>query len=170
MRGWDESRLPGFTSTYPQRPGQKGNALNSAQSLLSSWVYGPETEREGHAGGHHTTIWNEPWMLTGRTEAEAEGPRPLPTKVRPVKATVFPVVMYGCERWTMILFCVCVFNEFIFLPTSWFCSNPKDKMLLQRIPDPRKVDSPVCRGLGEDSFQCILGFLFIFTCGQPRTS
>ena len=37
MRGWDESRLPGFTSTYPQRPGQKGNALNSAQSLLSSW-------------------------------------------------------------------------------------------------------------------------------------
>ena len=26
---------------------------------------------------------------------------PLPTKVRPVKATVFPVVMYGCERWTV---------------------------------------------------------------------
>ena len=25
----------------------------------------------------------------------------LPTKVRPVKATVFPVVMYGCERWTV---------------------------------------------------------------------
>ena len=25
---------------------------------------------------------------------------PLPTKVRPVKATVFPVVMYGCERCT----------------------------------------------------------------------
>ena len=25
----------------------------------------------------------------------------LPTKVRPVKATVFPVVMYGCESWTM---------------------------------------------------------------------
>ena len=23
----------------------------------------------------------------------------LPTKVRPVKAMVFPVVMYGCERW-----------------------------------------------------------------------
>ena len=26
---------------------------------------------------------------------------PLPTKVRPVKAMVFPVVMYGCERWTV---------------------------------------------------------------------
>ena len=26
---------------------------------------------------------------------------PLPTKVRLVKAMVFPVVMYGCESWTM---------------------------------------------------------------------
>ena len=25
----------------------------------------------------------------------------LPTKVRPVKAKVFPVVMYGCESWTI---------------------------------------------------------------------
>ena len=25
----------------------------------------------------------------------------LPTKVRLVKAIVFPVVMYGCESWTM---------------------------------------------------------------------
>ena len=25
----------------------------------------------------------------------------LPTKVRLVKATVFPVAMYGCERWTV---------------------------------------------------------------------
>ena len=26
---------------------------------------------------------------------------PLPTKVHLVKAMVFPVVMYGCESWTM---------------------------------------------------------------------
>ena len=26
---------------------------------------------------------------------------PLPTKVHLVKAMVFPVVMYGCERWTI---------------------------------------------------------------------
>ena len=26
----------------------------------------------------------------------------LPTKVRLVKAMVFPVVMYGCERWTLM--------------------------------------------------------------------
>ena len=25
----------------------------------------------------------------------------LPTKIHPVKAMVFPVVMYGCERWTI---------------------------------------------------------------------
>ena len=25
----------------------------------------------------------------------------LPTKVLPVKAMVFPVVMYGCESWTV---------------------------------------------------------------------
>ena len=25
----------------------------------------------------------------------------LPTKVHPVKAMVFPVVMYGCESWTV---------------------------------------------------------------------
>ena len=24
-----------------------------------------------------------------------------PTKVRPVKAMVFPVIMYGCESWTV---------------------------------------------------------------------
>ena len=27
--------------------------------------------------------------------------RPFPTKVRLVKAMVFPVVMYGCESWTL---------------------------------------------------------------------
>ena len=26
----------------------------------------------------------------------------LPTMVHPVKATVFPVVMYGCESWTIM--------------------------------------------------------------------
>ena len=25
----------------------------------------------------------------------------LPTKIHPVKAMVFPVVMYGCESWTI---------------------------------------------------------------------
>ena len=34
---------------------------------------------------------NQPWILIGRTA----------TKVRLVKAMVFPVVMYGCESWTV---------------------------------------------------------------------
>ena len=29
----------------------------------------------------------------------------LPTKVRLVRAMVFPVVMYGCESWTVIVLC-----------------------------------------------------------------
>ena len=39
--------------------------------------------------------------ITLMTERE-EGPKwLLMTKVRLVKATVFPVVMYGCESWTV---------------------------------------------------------------------
>ena len=46
----------------------------------------------------------------GRTDAKAEGlilestlvrGITLPTKVHIVKAMVFPVVMYGCENWTI---------------------------------------------------------------------
>src|SRR5574340_686181 len=33
--------------------------------------------------------------------SELHSPCPLPTKVRLVKAMVFPVVMYGCESWTV---------------------------------------------------------------------
>ena len=31
------------------------------------------------------------------------GPITLPTKVRLVKAMVFPVVMYACESWTIVM-------------------------------------------------------------------
>ena len=31
----------------------------------------------------------------------AKGDITLPTKVRPVKAMVYPAVMYGCESWTI---------------------------------------------------------------------
>ena len=36
----------------------------------------------------------------------------LPTKVRPVKAMVFPVVMYGCEIWTVKKAEHCRFDAF----------------------------------------------------------
>ena len=43
---------------------------------------------------HHFIIlaWRIPWTIQSIT---------LPTKVRLVKAMVFPVVMYGCESWTI---------------------------------------------------------------------
>jgi len=43
-------------------------------------------------------------LLLGRkvmTYSKAETLPPLPTKDRLVKAMVFPVVMYGCESWTV---------------------------------------------------------------------
>ena len=36
-----------------------------------------------------------------RKETKAETFITLPTKVHLVKAVVFPVVMYGCESWTI---------------------------------------------------------------------
>ena len=42
-----------------------------------------------------------PGIFTGRTDAEIEAPLPWPTKVHLVKGMVFPVVMYGCESWTV---------------------------------------------------------------------
>ena len=40
------------------------------------------------------------FLLLGR-KAKKNLDITLPTKVRLVKAMVFPVVMYGCERWTI---------------------------------------------------------------------
>ena len=39
---------------------------------------------------------SQPYITTGKTIEIT-----LPTKVCPVKAMVFPVVMYGCESWTV---------------------------------------------------------------------
>ena len=48
--------------------------------------------REYHDGGLH---------FLSRVLAEESRDISLPTKVRLVKAIVFPVVMYGCESWTV---------------------------------------------------------------------
>ena len=40
-------------------------------------------------------------MFIGRTDAEAEIPITLSTKLCLVKTLVSPVVMYGCESWTV---------------------------------------------------------------------
>ena len=51
---------------------------------------------DGHLGGTHilATVNNAASILKSRDIT-------LPTKVRLVKAMVFPVVMYGCESWTV---------------------------------------------------------------------
>ena len=44
----------------------------------------------------------EPWKKTYDLDSILKSRDiTLPTKVRLVKAMVFPVVMYGCESWTM---------------------------------------------------------------------
>ena len=40
-------------------------------------------------------------VMTNLDSIFTSGDITLPTKVRLVKAMVFPVVMYGCERWTV---------------------------------------------------------------------
>ena len=53
------------------------------------------------ASGHITS-----WQIDGETMTNLDstlksGDITLPAKVRLVKAMVFPVVMYGCESWTV---------------------------------------------------------------------
>ena len=57
----------------------------------------------------------------------------LPTKVRLVKAMVFPVVMYGCESWTAFLeMAIDVKDKLtrmkrMIIRTPWFLSGAKSK-------------------------------------------
>ena len=54
-------------------------------------------------------LWRTVWRFLQKLEIELPYDQlifksrdiTLPTKVRPVKAMVFPVVMYGCESWTV---------------------------------------------------------------------
>ena len=62
---------------------------------------------------NHCRWWLQPWnlkkwLLLGRTRTLSDKLRvlksrdiTLPTKIHIVKAMVFPVVMYGCESWTI---------------------------------------------------------------------
>ena len=52
---------------------------------------------------HHQLTGHEFEQTPGDSEREGSLDRdiPLPTQVRLVKAMVFPVVMYGCESWTV---------------------------------------------------------------------
>ena len=53
-----------------------------------------DTRQEGDRGGQEDKRGNQ------KRETDPAS-NPFPTKVRLVKAMVFPVVMYGCESWTV---------------------------------------------------------------------
>ena len=82
-------------------------------SLITSWQIDRETVRDFILGGSKITADSEcshkikRHLLLGRkvmTNLDSilkNRDITLPTKVRLVKAMVFPVVMYGCESWTI---------------------------------------------------------------------
>ena len=87
-----------------------------ASDPITSWPMDGETEetvRDFIFGGlqNHCRWWLQPWikrrLLLGRktmTNLDSilkSRDITLPTKVRLVKATIFPVVMYECESWTI---------------------------------------------------------------------
>ena len=71
--------------------------------MQETWVrsVGQEDPLEKEMATHSSTlVWKIPWMEKSRDIA-------LPTKVHLVKAMVFPVVMYGCESWTVLKQVLC---------------------------------------------------------------
>ena len=49
----------------------------------------------------------------------------MPTKVRLVKAMVFPVVMYGCKSWTVKKVEHRIIDAFFFFPKGQLVQKPK---------------------------------------------
>ena len=56
----------------------------------------------------------------------------LPTKVHLVKAMVFPVVMYGCESWTVDAFELCCWRRLLRVP--WTAKRSNQSILKEIIP------------------------------------
>ena len=112
--------------TYMQRPSLSNAGLDEAQAELKiqktkimasspiiSWQIDGETVADFILGGSKITAGGEcsheikRRLLLGRKVMTNLGnifksrDVTLPTKVHLVKAMVFPVVMYGCETWTL---------------------------------------------------------------------
>ena len=67
------------------------------------WVNSGNSVRLYFSGlQNHYRWWLQPWkVMTNLDSIFKSRDITLPTKVRLVKAMVFPVVMYGCESWTL---------------------------------------------------------------------
>ena len=69
--------------------------VKSPPAMWETWVQSLVWEdplEKGNTSHASILAWRIPWTIQSIT---------LPTKVCLVKAMVFPVVMYGCESWTI---------------------------------------------------------------------
>ena len=79
-----------------------GNRWGNSGNSVRLYFFGPQ---------NHCRWWLRPWnqktltlgrkVVTNLHSIFKSRDITLPTKVRLVKAMVFPVVMYGCKRWTV---------------------------------------------------------------------
>ena len=71
--------------------------------MANRWENNGDSERLYFLGlQNHCRWWLQPWMtMTNVNSILKSRDITLPTKVCLVKAMVFPVVMYGCESWTI---------------------------------------------------------------------
>ena len=68
-------------------------------SLMKLWE--PVMDREAWHATVHEVTKSETQFMNNLDSILKSRDITLPTKVRLVKAVVFPVVMYGCESWTI---------------------------------------------------------------------
>ena len=69
---------------------------------VADFIFGPKITVDGdcsHEIKRHLLLGRK--VMTNLDSMSKSRDVTLPTKVRLVKAMVFPVVMYGCESWTV---------------------------------------------------------------------
>ena len=77
-------------------------ALSISKTLLALFLGGSKITADGdcsHEIKRHLLLGGK--VMTNLDSIFKSRDITLPTKVRLVKAMVFPVVMYGCESWTV---------------------------------------------------------------------
>ena len=94
-------QLPGFTQTHVHRV---GDANQPSHSLLSPSPPAPNPSQHQSLfqrvnSSHEVFLGRK--VMTNLDSIFKSRDITLPTKVHLVKAMIFPVVMYGCESWTV---------------------------------------------------------------------